>query len=119
MTDRVHCIPAKSLADPKPPRARPSEKAAKRDGDGRDLHDADHKCFLLVSKSVFERVARGIASDIAPDARFDPKAIESMQHAMEPFFVERFKQGYRIVNRVGRTALQIEGLTIVNDLCAK
>ncbi len=53
------------------------------------------------------------------DARFEPEAIEAMQHAAEAFIVERFQHNYRIANHFGRITLQVDDLSIVDDLCDK
>lgn len=50
---------------------------------------------------AFERVSNEIASEIVPDARFEPEAIQGMQHAS------------------GSITLQVEDLRIVDYLCDK
>lgn len=70
---------------PHQPRYRPGTKAL------RDIRKFQRTTDLLIHKLPFQRLVREVAFEIKRDLRFQPAAMEVLQHAVEDYVVQLFR----------------------------
>lgn len=69
----------------KPHRFRPGTVAL------REIRHYQRSTNLLIQRLPFQRIVRDVARDIRPDLRFQPKAIDALQHAAEQYMTSVFE----------------------------